>query len=298
MSAVVSPTQAVKKPPFGTILLLGVAISVILWLILDPSLGQVLLQWLPYLAKGFAMNVLISILAIAIGTFIGVLLGIMELAPYRLVRAPALTYVQIFRNAPHLVLIFAATYIFPFEIVAFGNYIPFPDWIKAVVGLAIPASAHIAEITRGAIQSIPTAQWEAAQGLGFSRNQTLRWIILPQCVKRSLPPWMNLYASITMGTALASLVGVHELLHAATDASTAVQRNDFTVVVYLTVLMAFFLFCYPVSRFTQRLERRFASRCTAQAYRHRFPAVQSLPASDCHGKHHHRTNQDSRHAEG
>lgn len=235
-------------------------ISVVLWLILDPSLGQVLLQWLPYLAKGFAMNVLISILAIAIGTFIGVVLGIMELAPYRIVRAPALTYVQIFRNAPHLVLIFAATYIFPFEIVAFGNYIPFPDWIKAVVGLAIPASAHIAEITRGAIQSIPTAQWEAAQGLGFSRNQTLRWIILPQCVKRSLPPWMNLYSSITMGTALASLVGVHELLHAATDASTAVQRNDFTVVVYLTVLMAFFLFCYPVSRFTQRLERRFASR--------------------------------------
>lgn len=167
MSAVVSQQQAAKKLPFGTILLCGVLVAVVLWLVLDPSLGQVLLQWLPYLGKGFAMNVLISILAIAIGTFIGVLLGIMELAPYRLVRAPALTYVQVFRNAPHLVLIFAATYIFPFEIVAFGNYIPFPDWIKAVVGLAIPASAHIAEITRGAIQSIPTAQWEAAQGLAF-----------------------------------------------------------------------------------------------------------------------------------
>ena len=113
MSAVVSQTRAAKKLPFGTILLLGVLIAVVSWLILDPSLGQVLLQWLPYLAKGFAMNVLISILAIAIGTFIGVLLGIMELAPYRLVRAPALTYVQVFRNAPHLVLIFAATYIFP-----------------------------------------------------------------------------------------------------------------------------------------------------------------------------------------
>ncbi|NWJ23710.1 amino acid ABC transporter permease [Rhizobium sp. RM] len=260
MSAVVSQHPGSKKLPFGTLLVSGVIIAVVLWLILDPSLGQVLLQWLPYLATGFMMNVLISVLAIAIGTFIGVMLGIMELAPYKIVRAPALTYVQIFRNAPHLVLIFAATYIFPFELVIFGDYIPFPDWIKAVVGLAIPASAHIAEITRGAIQSIPTAQWEAAQGLGFSRNQTLRWIILPQCVKRSLPPWMNLYASITMGTALASLVGVHELLHAATDASTAVQRNDFTVVVYLTVLMAFFLFCYPVSRFTQRLERRFASR--------------------------------------
>lgn len=254
-------TQAPEKRlPFGVILVASVVLAIIAWLILDPSLGQVLLEWLPYLAKGFAMNVLISILAIGIGTLIGVVLGVMELAPFATVRAPALAYVQIFRNAPHLVLIFAATYIFPFELVIFGNYVPFPDWVKAVVGLAIPASAHIAEITRGAIQSIPTAQWEAAQGLGFSRSQSLRWIILPQCIKRSLPPWMNLYASITMGTALASLVGVHELLHSATDASTAVQRTDFTVVVYLTVLMAFFMFCYPVSRFTQYLERRYASR--------------------------------------
>lgn len=234
--------------------------AIVLWLIFDPSLGQVLMQWLPYLGKGFTMNVLISVCAITIGTLVGVILGAMELAPYRIIRTPAIAYVQLFRNAPHLVLIFAATYIFPFELVIFGNYVPFPDWVKAVVGLAIPASAHIAEITRGALQSIPTTQWEASQSLGFSRLQSLRWIILPQCVKRSLPPWMNLYASITMGTALASLVGVHELLHSATDASTAVQRNDFTVVVYLTVLMAFFLFCYPVSRYTQRLEKRFALR--------------------------------------
>ncbi|KAB2685091.1 amino acid ABC transporter permease [Brucella pseudogrignonensis] len=244
----------------ATLTFTTIILATALWFYLDPSLGQIWLEWLPYLGKGFAMNVLISVFAITLGTFAGVLLGIMELAPYRIIRAPAVTYVQIFRNAPHLVLIFAATYIFPFELVIFGNYIAFPDWIKAVVGLAIPASAHIAEITRGSIQSIPTAQWEAAQGLGFSRLQSLRWIILPQCVKRSLPPWMNLYTSITMGTALASLVGVHELLHSATDASTAVQRNDFTVIIYLTVLMAFFLFCYPVSRFTQQLEKRLSSR--------------------------------------
>ncbi|MGO4451502.1 amino acid ABC transporter permease [Phyllobacterium sp. TAF24] len=259
MSIVLKQERA-KQLPFGGIFAAVLGLTVIAWLFLNQSLGQVLLEWLPYLAKGFTMNVLISILAIAIGTLIGIALGVMELAPFAVVRAPALVYVQIFRNAPHLVLIFAATYIFPFELVIFGNYVPFPDWVKAVVGLAIPASAHIAEITRGAIQSIPTAQWDAAQGLGFSRSQSLRWIILPQCIKRSLPPWMNLYASITMGTALASLVGVHELLHSANDASTAVQRTDFTVVVYLTVLIAFFLFCYPVSRFTQYLERRLASR--------------------------------------
>lgn len=240
--------------------LLAAAAATGLWIVLDSSLARELAGWLPHLGAGFAMNVLISVLAMTMATFGGVALGAMELAPLRAVRAPAVAYVQLFRNAPHLVLIFGTTYIFPFEIVVAGHYVPFPDWLKAVFGLAIPASAHVAELTRGAIQSIPTTQWEAAQGLGMSRVQALRWIILPQCVRRALPPWMNLYASITMGTALASLVGVHELLHAATDASTAVRRVDFTIVIYVAVLAAFFAFCYPVSRLTQRLERRFASR--------------------------------------
>lgn len=252
--------QSIRWLTPATVTFSAIVIAVLFWFYLNPSLGATWVEWLPYLGKGFSVNILISICAISLGTVLGVVLGIMELTPYKIIRAPALVYVQIFRNAPHLVLIFGVTYIFPFEINLGGHYIQFPDWIKAVIGLAIPASAHIAEITRGSIQSIPTAQWEAAQGLGFSRLQSLRWIILPQCIKRSLPPWMNLYASITMGTALASLVGVHELLHSAMDASTAVQRNDFTVIIYLTVLAAFFLFCYPVSKATQWIEKRLSSR--------------------------------------
>jgi polar amino acid transport system permease protein len=230
---------------------------VLVWSLADLTLGRELLEWMPYLASGFGMNILIALCAMVLGTLVGVLFGILELVPYRVLRYPVVAYVQVFRNAPHLVLIFATTYIFPFEIVVFGNYLPFPDWVKAVIGLAIPASAYVAEITRGAILSIPTTQWEAAKGLGFSRNQALRWIILPQCLRRSLPPWMNVAASITMGTALASLVGVHELLHAATDASTAVRRLDFTVIAYIVVMAAFFTLCYPIARLTRRLERRF-----------------------------------------
>ena len=230
---------------------------ILVWSLADRTLGREVVEWIPYLVSGFMMNIVIAVLAMALGTLVGTLFGILELVPFRLVRYPVVAYVQLFRNAPHLVLIFATTYIFPFEIIIFGNYVPFPDWVKAVIGLAIPASAYIAEITRGAILSIPTTQWEAAKGLGFSRGQALRWIILPQCLRRSLPPWMNVAASITMGTALASLVGVHELLHAATDASTAVRRLDFTIIAYLLVMAAFFTLCYPISRLTRRLENRF-----------------------------------------
>lgn len=234
----------------------ALAAVIVVWLLADLSLLKVLVEWLPYLGSGFLMNILISLLAMTGGTVVGVIFGILELAPLKIVRYPVVFYVQVFRNAPHLVLIFATTYIFPFEVVVFGHYLPFPDWLKAVIGLAIPASAYVAEITRGAIQSIPTTQWEASKGLGFSRLQALRWIILPQCARRSLPPWMNLFSSITMGTALASLVGVHELLHAATDASTAVRRLDFTVLAYVVVMTAFFVLCYPISSLTRRLERR------------------------------------------
>ena len=111
-------------------------------------------------------------------------------------------YVLAFRNAPLLVLVYFTTYVFPFELNLGGWNLPFPDWIKVVIGLGLPASANVAEIFRGAIQSIPEAQWEAAQSLAFRRSQIFRMIVLPQCVRRMLPSWMNLYASITMSCLL------------------------------------------------------------------------------------------------
>ncbi|MPQ68159.1 MULTISPECIES: amino acid ABC transporter permease [Pseudomonas] len=215
-------------------------------------------QWSPALAVGFAQNILISLLAIVIGSLLGLLIGALGLSPLRILRLPARLWVQLFRNAPWLVLIYFTTYVFPFEIHIGGTYLPFPDWLKVTVGLALPASANVAEIFRGAIGSIPGTQWEAARSLAFSRGQLFRSIILPQCFKRMLPPWMNLYAVITMGTALASLVGVHDLIDTAQIASNTVNRTGFTVLIYFSVLALFFVYCYPISRLTQRLERRYA----------------------------------------
>lgn len=241
----------------------GIVIAVILLAVIPhdlplPVVLAQLLHWGPFLAEGFGMNILISAWAMVAGTLLGLLIAVAELSHRRIFRWPALTYVGVFRNAPLLVLIFAASYALPFEVKLFGTYVQFPDWVKATMGLTLPASAHLAEIFRGAIQSIAHAQWESASALAFGRGQTLRWIILPQCLKRALPPWMNLYSTITMGTSLASLAGVNDLLHAANSASQTVQRIDFTIAVFPLVLLCFFAYCYPISRLTRRLERRFA----------------------------------------
>ncbi|MCW0038237.1 ABC transporter permease subunit, partial [Acinetobacter baumannii] len=141
------------------------------------------------------------------------MLGALSLSPTPAVRTGVRWYVQLFRNAPILVLIYFTTYVFPFELKLVGR-------------------ANVAEIFRGAIQSIPSAQWEAAQSLAFRRSEIFRLIVLPQCVRRMLPPWMNLYASITMSTSLASLVGVHDVVDTAQIASNTVARTDFTILVY------------------------------------------------------------------
>jgi polar amino acid transport system permease protein len=214
-----------------------------------------LLQWSPALVAGFGQNILISLLAIGIGSVLGLLIGALALSP---LAAVARLWVQVFRNAPWLVLIYFTTYVFPFEIHIGSSYVSFPDWIKVTIGLALPASANVAEIFRGAIGSIPSTQWEAARSLAFTRGQLFRSIILPQCFKRMLPPWMNLYAVVTMGTALASLVGVHDVIDTAQIASNTVNMTGFTVVIYLSLLVLFFAYCYPISRLTQHVERRYA----------------------------------------
>jgi polar amino acid transport system permease protein len=157
------------------------------------------------------------------------------------------------------VLLFIVMLSFPFEIQLGATIIPVPDWMKAVVGLSLPIMAKISEIVRGAINSVPTAQWEASESLAFSRRQTLFQIILPQCFKRMIPPWMNWYAILTMATPIVSILGVEEVLNLTRQAIEAEDNHpELLVPFYSFVLIIFFIYCYPIARLTVRLEQRFA----------------------------------------
>ncbi|WP_319024836.1 amino acid ABC transporter permease [Nisaea sediminum] len=221
---------------------------------------QTLFRWLWFLtSKGFLFNVLISFFAMAIGTALGAVLGLAQISLNPAVRIAAKFITQAFRNSPWLVLLYIVLLAFPFEIVIGDMIIPVPDWMKAVIGLSLPVMANISEIVRGAVQSVPTAQWEASESLAFTRTQTLWRIILPQCFKRMIPPWMNWYAILTMATPLCSLLGVEELLTLSRQAmESAGNQPELLVPFYGFALLIFFAYCYPIARLTVRLERRFA----------------------------------------
>ena len=217
-------------------------------------------RWMPFLVtQGFTLNILISFLTMAVGTLAGVMLGLWQISPSRPIRRFAWLTTQIFRNSPWLVLLFIVMLTFPFRIEVGSLVIPVPDWIKAVFGLSLPIMANVSEIVRGAVQSVPTGQWEAAESLAFSRRRTLWRIVLPQCFKRMIPPWMNWYAILTMATPLVSLLGVEEIVTLSRQAMEAENNHpELLIPFYGFALAIFFAYCYPIARWTISLERRFA----------------------------------------
>jgi len=223
-----------------------------------PGIVATILKWTPLLAEGFALNIAMSFLAMAIGTAVGVPLGLALISLLPPVRAGSWLVTQVFRNAPWLVLLFYCMLLLPFEVRIGATIVPLPGWLKSTFGLALPVMANTAELVRGAVRSIPFGQWEAAESLAMTRRQTMWMVILPQCVKRMLPPWMNLYAILTVATPLTSVVGVSEAMTLTGDILSSEARTELLVPMYLYLLLWFFIYCYPIARATLVLEKRFA----------------------------------------
>ena len=224
----------------------------------QPSILDVLLKWAPLIGGGFLFNIAVSIASMAIGTLSGILLGLGQISPSRSIAKISWFLTQFFRNSPWLVLLFFAMFLLPFELKLGSFTLPLPAWFKAIIGLALPVMANVAEIVRGGIKSIPFSQWESAESLAFSRRQILWQIILPQAFKRMIPPWMNLYAILTMATTLISVVGIQDSMTLTKAALVAEGRLDLYLPFYTMLLLMFFAYCYPIARLTQSLERRVA----------------------------------------
>lgn len=268
MTETVSPSrQDAKLPMFmrSVILLVVLTLGALVFYHIfnapaDSNLN-VLSRWIPFIMHGFALNVLMSVIAMFLATIFGVMLGFMQISDFAVIRYPARFVTHVFRNSPWLVILFAIMLLVPFEVrLPYYGTVMLPGWVKATVGFTLPVMANISEVLRGAVASIPTGQWESAESLAFSRIQTMRYIILPQCVRRMLPPWMNWFALLTLMTPIAAILGVNEALGNTQAAmESAGSSPDLLIPFYIFLMSIFFVFIYPISVFTKRLECRFAT---------------------------------------
>lgn len=213
-------------------------------------------QGLRGLDGGFLLNVAVSLAAMAVALVLGTLLGAGLVAPGRTVRSASVAAVNLLRNSPWLVMIYATLYLIPFEVDAFGLTVVISPFLKATAGLSLPVLANMAEIVRGGIATVPSGQWEAARAFGYTRSQTLRQVVLPQAVAPMLPNVMNLYATLVIGTSLIVVTGTTDVL-AVANTVLATDGAQLATAVDLCVLLLFFAYCFPIAIGSRVLERRW-----------------------------------------
>jgi polar amino acid transport system permease protein len=177
---------------------------------------------------------------------LGALLQAKAAAVWLTVRA----VVEVFRGLPVPITLF-----FVFFAVPMLTEIDIPSKPAAILGLTLWSMSEIAEIVRGAIQSIPKGQTEAGKALALTYTQILVWILLPQAMRRMLPPLVGIYNRLAKSTALAALIGVRDLV---TAGQIVIERTMASLEVYTFIVLVFFALCYPLSLVSYRLEKRLS----------------------------------------
>ena len=207
------------------------------------------------LRVGLPETLRLAAIAVVGSTVIGIVLGTLITIRFVPLRALLRAYIEIWRGLPIVVTIFLIYYALP-------NAPAIPQlgrFTGAAIGLILWGSAQVAEATRGAVQSIPKEQHEASAALGFGWVGRHRSVILPQALRRLLPPLVGLLANIIQNTTIASLIGVIELL---ATGQQSIERLQFTspeshaFAIYTAVLAGFFLISFPLTRLAILLERR------------------------------------------
>ena len=217
-----------------------------------PVAHYVLHQGLPGTLHVGAIAVVGSAL---VGVVFGTLLTIDFLPSRSLIRL----YIEVFRGLPILVTVFIVFFGLP----AVSHTFEFSALNAAAIALVLWGSAQVAEATRGAVQSIPREQHEAAAALGFNWAERHAYVILPQALRRLLPPFVSLLVNIIQNTTLAGVIGGLEILQAGERQSeriTAVppiglgQIHAFEI--FAGVAALFFVISFPLTRLAAYLERR------------------------------------------
>ena len=195
-------------------------------------------------------TIVLSVIAFICGGLVGFGLTLMRISSIKWVRVLSSIYIEFFQGTPLLLQLFLA--FFGLSVVFKLNLSPLQAATVALTGFT---SAFLADIWRGSIEAVPRGQWEAASAIGFGYFKQLRFIILPQAIKLSIAPTVGFLVQVIKGTSLASVIGFTELSRAASQINNVTLK---ALVVFSIAGLIYFALCYPLSLWSQRLEKKFS----------------------------------------
>ncbi|OCT13336.1 amino acid ABC transporter permease [Paenibacillus pectinilyticus] len=209
---------------------------------------DIILDYLPLLLKGTLWTIGISILSICFGSVLGLAVGLGKMSHRGYLRWPTSMYVNFFRGTPLLVQILLVHFgVVPLIL---GETNPI---VASIVALSLNSAGYMAEIFRAGIQSIDKGQTEAAHSLGMTHFQTMKSVVLPQAIKRMIPPFGNEFIVLVKDSSLFAIIAAPELMYW----SNAMRSQYFRVwEPYLTAALIYFILTYSLSKLLSYIERR------------------------------------------
>lgn len=211
---------------------------------------RLLFEYKEYYLTGIKITLSLSAISLIVGTTLGGLLSLIRLSKYKILKTIATIYIEVFRGTPMIVQI---------AMVYFGSYVVMgvnvDGFIAALIAVSLNSAAYVAEIIRSGIQSIDKGQWEASKSLGLTDGQTMRYIILPQAIRNILPALGNEFVTLIKETAVASTIGVADLMYV----SKIVQTSSYQPFNPLIIVAAiYFIITFTLSKLIGIFERRLS----------------------------------------
>jgi polar amino acid transport system permease protein len=213
-----------------------------------------LLHYTPLFWRGLLVTLAYTAVTILIGLIIGLVVGLGRLSRSWIVNLPLIAFIEVFRCTPLLVQIVWFYYALPVLL-----NIQIPATVAGVMTLSCYTGAFYAEIFRGGIISIEQGQWDAARALGLRRWPMMRRVILPQAIRRMIPPFVNQSITQLKNTSLVSTIAVPDLLYNGTLVTADTYRP---LEVYTVVALIYFAILFPSTLLAQAYERRLTKRPT------------------------------------
>jgi len=225
------------------------------WYVIDPTTTN---GWnnITFLLNGFGATILLSVIAAVMSMVIGLMVALPGMSANRWIRMPSRIYIEFVRAIPLLPMLFWVFYGLPVVLKSMGISVSIDAFWGAVITLAISDSAFTAEIYRSGIQSIARGQTEAAKTIGLTYSQTMRYVVLPQAIRRILPPLANQFIYIVKMSAFASVIGMQELTRRANELVVTEYRP---LEIYSLLILEYLVLVLIISFFVRWLERRMGA---------------------------------------
>ena len=206
---------------------------------------------------GMLVTVIVATVGIVFSLPLGILLALGRRSDLPVVRLLSVIFIEFVRGVPLITVLFMASVMLPLFVPDAWS----PDkLVRALVGIAMFASAYMAEVVRAGLQAIPKGQYEGAMAVGLNYTQMMRLIVLPQALKITIPNIVNTYIGLFKDTTLVSIVGMFDLLRtiesARIDPKWATPVTSATG--YAVAAIFYFTFCYGMSRYAKFTEARLA----------------------------------------